>query len=174
MTCIKMGSDESHFNVSLTVRDKVTRQCPQTHSFRRERTAEAVSNRRPSAYQPTALPLGQIASPAHPSSSIIYTLASFRWEVINHSTCSVSAGRVGLEPYTPCQQRDLTAPGTGTTSGRPGTLSLKVLRQPEELEWLGGGVEEGVEEGVGGRGLDECVVVCKVVCCIVNRCVVSV
>ena len=29
-TCIKMGSDESHFNVSLTVRDKVTRPCPQT------------------------------------------------------------------------------------------------------------------------------------------------
>ena len=31
-SCIKMGSDGSHFNVSLTVRDKakVTRQCPQT------------------------------------------------------------------------------------------------------------------------------------------------
>ena len=28
--CIKVGSDESHFNVSLIVRDKVTRQCPQT------------------------------------------------------------------------------------------------------------------------------------------------
>ena len=28
--CIKVGSDESHFNVSLFVRDKVTRQCPQT------------------------------------------------------------------------------------------------------------------------------------------------
>ena len=27
--CIKMGSVESHFNVPLTVRDKVTRQCPQ-------------------------------------------------------------------------------------------------------------------------------------------------
>ena len=25
--CIKMGSDESHFNVSLIVKDKVTRQC---------------------------------------------------------------------------------------------------------------------------------------------------
>ena len=25
MTCIKIGSDESHFNVSLIVRDKVTR-----------------------------------------------------------------------------------------------------------------------------------------------------
>ena len=28
--CIKVGSDESHLNVSLIVRDKVTRQCPQT------------------------------------------------------------------------------------------------------------------------------------------------
>ena len=28
-SCIKMGSDESHFNVSLIVGDKVTRQCPQ-------------------------------------------------------------------------------------------------------------------------------------------------
>ena len=26
--CIKMGSNESRFNVSLVVRDKVTRQCP--------------------------------------------------------------------------------------------------------------------------------------------------
>ena len=33
MTCIKMGSDDSHFNVSLIVRDKVTRQCPQTTTF---------------------------------------------------------------------------------------------------------------------------------------------
>ena len=28
--CVKVGSDESHFNVSLIMRDKVTRQCPQT------------------------------------------------------------------------------------------------------------------------------------------------
>ena len=32
-SCIKMGSDESHFNVSLIVRDKVTRLCPQTTTF---------------------------------------------------------------------------------------------------------------------------------------------
>ena len=31
--CIKVGSDESRFNVSLIVRDKVTRQCPQTITF---------------------------------------------------------------------------------------------------------------------------------------------
>ena len=32
-SCIKMGSDKSHFHVSLIVRDKVTRQCPQTTIF---------------------------------------------------------------------------------------------------------------------------------------------
>ena len=32
-SCIKMGSDESHFNVLLIVGDKVTRQCPQTTIF---------------------------------------------------------------------------------------------------------------------------------------------
>ena len=31
--CIKVGSDERHFSVSLIVRDKVTRQCRQTSSF---------------------------------------------------------------------------------------------------------------------------------------------
>ena len=33
MTCIKMGSDESLFNVSLIVRDKFTRPCPQITTF---------------------------------------------------------------------------------------------------------------------------------------------
>ena len=55
-SCIKMASDESQFNVSLIVKDKVTRQCPQ-----RERRAEADSNRSPSAYQPNALLPGQTA-----------------------------------------------------------------------------------------------------------------
>ena len=49
MTCIKMGSDESHFNVSLIVRDKVTRLCPQTTTF--EEKGE------PKRYQTKALPL---------------------------------------------------------------------------------------------------------------------
>ena len=32
-SCIKTGSDESHFKVSFIVRNKVTRQCPQTTTF---------------------------------------------------------------------------------------------------------------------------------------------
>ena len=33
LTCIKMNIDERRFNVSLILRDKVTRQCPQTTRF---------------------------------------------------------------------------------------------------------------------------------------------
>ena len=36
-SCIKMGSDESHFNISSIVRDKVTRQRPQTTTFFEEK-----------------------------------------------------------------------------------------------------------------------------------------
>ena len=32
-SCIKMGSHERHFNVSLIVRDKATRKSPQTTTF---------------------------------------------------------------------------------------------------------------------------------------------
>ena len=39
-SCIQMGSDENHFDVSFIVRDKVTRQCPQTTTVE-ERRAEA-------------------------------------------------------------------------------------------------------------------------------------
>ena len=35
-SCIKRGSDESHFHVSLIVRDKVTIQCPQTTTFEKK------------------------------------------------------------------------------------------------------------------------------------------
>ena len=43
----KMSSDESHFNVSLIVRDKVARQCLQTTTAE-EKRVEADSNRGPS------------------------------------------------------------------------------------------------------------------------------
>ena len=47
--CIKMGSDESHFKVSLIVRDRVTRQRPQTTTF--EEKGE------PKRYRTEVLPL---------------------------------------------------------------------------------------------------------------------
>ena len=49
MTCIKMGSDEGHFNVSLIVIDKVTRPCPQTTTFQEKGE--------PKRYRTNVLPL---------------------------------------------------------------------------------------------------------------------
>ena len=60
--CIKMGSDESHFNVSLIVRDKVTRLCPQTPTFEEKGEPKRYRTEVLTAYQPTALQLGQTGS----------------------------------------------------------------------------------------------------------------
>ena len=57
-----MGSDESHFNVSLIVRDKVTRQCPQTRTFEEKGEPKRIRTEVLLAYQPNALPLGQTGS----------------------------------------------------------------------------------------------------------------
>ena len=56
VSCIKMGSDESHFNASLIVRDKVTRQCPQTTTF--EEKGEPKRIRAEDPLLTNALPLG--------------------------------------------------------------------------------------------------------------------
>ena len=41
-SCIKMGSDESHFSVSLIVREKVKRQRPQTTNFEEKREPKRI------------------------------------------------------------------------------------------------------------------------------------
>ena len=60
-SCTKTGSDESHFDFSLIVRDKVTRQCPQTTTFEEKGEPKRIRTE-VSAYQPNALPLGQTGS----------------------------------------------------------------------------------------------------------------
>ena len=63
-SCIKMGSDESHFNVSAGSDGQSHKTMSTNHNLSEdwERRAEAVSNRGPSAYQPNALLLGQTCS----------------------------------------------------------------------------------------------------------------
>ena len=46
-SCIKMGSYESHFNVSLTVQDKVTRHKPPTTTSEEERRAKRIGTKVP-------------------------------------------------------------------------------------------------------------------------------
>ena len=43
-SCIKVGRDESHFNVSLIERDKVTRQFPQTTTFEEKGEPKQIRN----------------------------------------------------------------------------------------------------------------------------------
>ena len=46
-SCIKMGSEESDFNVSLIVRDKVTREFPQTTTFSKRKERRSGIEPRP-------------------------------------------------------------------------------------------------------------------------------
>jgi len=69
--CIKMGSEESHFNVSVGSDGQSHRPVSTNHSlFEEKGQPKVVSNRGPSAYQPTALPLDQTGSPGFIDSSL--------------------------------------------------------------------------------------------------------
>ena len=58
--CIKMGSDGSHFNVSVGSDGQSHETVSTNHNlFEEKGEPKRVSNRGPSAYQPNALPLGQ-------------------------------------------------------------------------------------------------------------------
>ena len=61
---IKMGSDESHFNVSLIVRDKITRLCPQTRQNLFEEKGETKRNRAEALLLLTSLTPYRQAKPA--------------------------------------------------------------------------------------------------------------
>ena len=62
-SCIKIGSDESHFNASLIVRDKVTRRCPQTTTFEEKGKPKRI---RTDVHLLTSLiPVGQTGSPTY-------------------------------------------------------------------------------------------------------------
>ena len=57
-----MGSDGSHFNVSLIMRDRVTRQCPQTTTFEEKGEPEQIRTEVPLL---TSLTPYRWAKPAH-------------------------------------------------------------------------------------------------------------
>ena len=63
-SCIKMGSDESHFNVSEGSDGQSHRSVSTNHNLFEEKgePKRYQSNRDPSAYQPNALSLGQTGS----------------------------------------------------------------------------------------------------------------
>ena len=71
-----MGSDESHFNVSVIVKDKVTRrQCPQTTTFMKRKESRSGIEPRPyrlPALRLTARPMRLTMSGRSPEDEIVH------------------------------------------------------------------------------------------------------
>ena len=57
-TCMKMGSDVSHFNCFLILRDKATGQCSQISAFEGRDDSRSGIESSSSAYHPKSLPAG--------------------------------------------------------------------------------------------------------------------
>ena len=69
-----MGSDESHFNVSLIVRDKVERQCPQTTIFEEKGQPKRIRTEVPLWYTYSAVTWLVPHEIAAVSTRYVYTL----------------------------------------------------------------------------------------------------
>ena len=61
-SCIKMGSEENHSNVSINVRDKIIRQRPQITTFLKRKESRSGFQPRSLCLQSNTLPLGQTGS----------------------------------------------------------------------------------------------------------------
>ena len=87
--CIKMRSHESHFNVFIIVRDKVTRQCPQTATFEEKGEPKQIRTEVPLLTSPNALPLGQTGSQKGVQLSIPFITRCLppRWKQPGNVTC---------------------------------------------------------------------------------------
>ena len=92
--CIKMGSDESHFNVSLIVRDKAKRQCPQTTTFEEKGEPKRIRTEVPLLTSPneegllhlhSLLRMKSTALPRHPCSLSTCSASSSENRPLNSS-----------------------------------------------------------------------------------------
>ena len=110
-----MGSDESHFDVSLIVRDRVTRQWPQMTTFEEK---GGPSNRGPSAYQLNAMLLCQTGSQLFIVVVDRFCIALFSTPEQTH--CSLFA----------CASKSVT---------------IRLIRDGKRGEGRGGGMEVGEE-----------------------------
>ena len=100
-SCIKMGSNESHFNVSLIVRNKVIRRCPQTSTFSKRKESRSGTEAR-SFFLPAynALPLGQTGSLIKALGVSVYRPQRLHMAYIVQELCESRGGRPGLSVLT--------------------------------------------------------------------------
>ena len=100
-SCIKMGSDESHFNVSFIVRDKVTRRCPQTTTFMKRRESRSENE-----HKPFCLPVYRLTARPNGLTSGLYQEGHLRSTINEHpgvatpTICRMSARPTAPVPIT--------------------------------------------------------------------------
>ena len=94
--CIKVGSDESHFNVSLIVRSKVTRQCPQTTTCEEKGEPKRIRTEAPPPL--TSLMPYRLAKPAHCSQHNVVSVSSL--------TTTDRAGEIAITIVSVTRQPD--------------------------------------------------------------------
>ena len=123
-SCIKMSGDESHFNVSLTVRDKVTRQCPQTATFFKRR--ESRSGVEP---RPLCLPAKRLTSRPNrlKESQKEKGLGRRNWQTTWVSHDSLALPHSPLTALTVCKS-------TGAPSGPVSVSVSAFLQEPEKTQ----------------------------------------
>ena len=120
-SCIKMGIDESHFNVSLIVRDKVTRQCPQTTTF--EEKGEPRSLCLP-ASRFTARPNRLTTDCCSMAALLIVIYICGDFGKRRPPCLSRLTGRQGLAPESDSPARTQTGPKAGSSYNQYSTVLI--------------------------------------------------
>ena len=113
---IKIGSDESRFNVSLIVGDKVTRQCPQTTQpfVKRKESRSRIEPRRPfclpvPAWCLTAGP-NRLTASFHSWGRYIVLVANAGAKRQQHYWPDFSSVPVTAEKWATCTSREISGP----------------------------------------------------------------
>ena len=128
-SCIKVGNDESHFNVLLIVRDKITRQCPQT-------TFEEKESR--SDFEPSSLCLLIECLTARPNwlTDSFRNAATFIPRVLVEIACLPDCVR---RPYVaPVSACGVTIVDLSTVTRHGRVCSYSTVQSPG-LDWSSGG-----------------------------------
>ena len=103
-----MGNDESHFNVSLIVRDKVTTQCPQTTTFLKRKESK---RNWAEALLLTSLTPYLLAKPTHKCGTWPCTLDRDNKPLAFESECSWALPRQRLSRPSFCLLTEITGSG---------------------------------------------------------------
>ena len=116
------GDQENHFNVSLILRDKVTRQCTQTGGL--------------FAYQPSTLPLGQTGSRLSLLSFVVPIEMERKWKK-HYMNSTFGSVLVVTEGTGRCYGVTVTNFLCGLCDSKPVPLELELdVVQPLTITWI--------------------------------------